>query len=102
MNDVPDQYKPLTDKLTKALASSGDAVWAVVGELGCDRFECEGELVTVTVVAKGRSESPKLPKKKDVETFVFNKTNNGVSSASECLAGAQYAYDFIKEWQEEN
>ena len=56
--DVPIQYKKLVDTMTLALADAGDVVWAVVGELGgdrfeCDRFECYGQRVTVTVTKKG-------------------------------------------------
>lgn len=54
--DVPEQYKQLIDDMTVTLAHYGDMVWGVVGELGGNRFECNGKHVKVIVAAANTNE----------------------------------------------
>ena len=55
--DVPKQYKRFTDAMSNALANAGDAIWCVVSELGCDRYECEGKCVKITITAADVNEA---------------------------------------------
>lgn len=55
MKDVPEQYKQMTDCFVKALGQFGDIAAPIIGELGCDNLEVEGEKCIVTVeLKKGR------------------------------------------------
>lgn len=59
--DVPKQYKKFTDSMTLALANAGDAIWAIVSELGCTKFVCSGNKVEVTVMKQRDSDSTDCP-----------------------------------------
>lgn len=54
--DVPEQYKKLVDDIVLTINFYADRLWGIVSELGCDKFECDGNVVMVTIRKRTEAE----------------------------------------------